>query len=117
MNEIYLQIIGGALTLLVAYLSRVASARWNIQIEASRRDALHSALLTGARLALERKLDGKAAIQLILGYVHSSVPDALDALKPPTHVLEDLAQSKMQEAAQAIGGDKLADALNKALRE
>lgn len=116
MTELYLQIIGGALALLISYLSAIVSKRWNIQIEATRRDALHSALLTGARLALERKLDGKAAINLILSYVHSSVPDAIEALKPPVRVLEDLAQAKLQEAAQVVGNDRLTEAMLKALQ-
>lgn len=72
--------------------------KFGIDIEAKHRDALHSALMTGARLAAARQLTGAGALQLILDYVRKSVPDALATLAPSQTVLTDLADAKLQEA-------------------
>lgn len=111
-----LEIISIVLASILAWVANVARRKWGIDVEARHRDALHSALLTGARLALERKLDLKAAIGLILGHAQASVPDAIAALKPSARVLEDLAQSKLREAAQVVGDDRLAEALRSVLK-
>ena len=71
--------------------------KFGIDIEAKHRDALHSALMTGARLAAARQLTGPGALQLILDYVRKSVPDALATLAPSQAVLTDLADAKLQE--------------------
>lgn len=71
--------------------------KFGIDIEAKHRDALHSALMTGARLAAARQLTGPGALQLILDYVRNSVPDALATLTPSQAVLTDLADAKLQE--------------------
>lgn len=89
----------------LTWASAWAKRKFNIDIEAKHRDGLHSALMTGARLAASRQLTGQAAIALIVDYVRKSVPDALASLKPSSAVLQDLAQSKLQEAlAEQIGG-------------
>lgn len=111
-----LEIINILLACVVGWVANVARKKWGVDMEARHREALQSAMMNGARLALDRKLDGKAAINLILSYVHSSVPDAIGALKPPARVLEDLAQSKLQEAAQVVGDDVLAKALRQVLK-
>lgn len=72
--------------------------KFGIDIEAKHRDALHSALMTGARLAAARQLTGPGALQLIMDYVRKSVPDALATLAPSQAVLTDLADAKLQEA-------------------
>lgn len=72
--------------------------KFGIDIEAKHRDALHSALMTGARLAAARQLTGPGALQLIMDYVRKSVPDALAALAPSQAVLTDLADAKLQDA-------------------
>lgn len=72
--------------------------KFGIDIEAKHRDALHSALMTGARLAAARQLTGPSALQLILDYVRKSVPDALATLAPSHTVLTDLADATLQEA-------------------
>lgn len=112
-----LEIINILLAGLVAWVANVARKKWGVDIEARHREALQSALMNGARLALDRKLDAKAALQLILSYVHESVPGAIKALKPPVRVLEDLAWAKLQEAAQVVGDDVLAKALRQALKQ
>lgn len=75
--------------------------KFGIDIESRHRDALHSALMTGARLAAARQLTGPGALQLIMDYVRKSVPDALATLDPSQAVLTDLADAKLQEALGA----------------
>ncbi len=111
-----LEIINILLACVVGWVANVARKKWGVDIEARHREALQSALMTGARLALDRKLDAMAGLQLILSYVHESVPDAIKALKPPVRVLEDLARAKLQEAAQVVGDDRLSEALRKAMK-
>ena len=89
--------------------------------EARHREALQSALLNGARLALDRQLTGKAAIDLVLTFIRSSVPDAIGNLKATPEVLTDLARAKLEQAAaekaRDVTGaavDKLAEALRRA---
>lgn len=65
---------------------------------------MHSALLTGAQLALTHQLTGKAALDLILGYVRTSVPDAIGALKPGPSVLQNLAEAKLKDAQDMLTG-------------
>lgn len=99
-------IVATAITIATAFAAR----KWGIDVEAKHRDALHSALLTGARLAVNRQLTGPAAVKLILDYVAKSVPGAINKLTPPPAVLADLAEAKLQEA-----GDKLAKELSRAI--
>ena len=92
-----LELIAGLLTMLIAWAANTARAKWGLEIEARHRDALHSALMTGARLALDRGLSGNAAAHLAIGYAGSSVPDAMRVLKPNESVLENLARAKVAE--------------------
>ena len=113
--ELLMPVIGAVLTLIVGYAATWISAKSGIDVEAGDRNALHSALLTGARLALTRQLTGQAAIALILQYASKSVPDALQRLKPNQGILRDLAESKLQEAASGIGKDALDSAFEAAV--
>lgn len=112
-----LEIINILLAGLVAWVANVARKKFGIDMEARHREALQSAMMNGARLAFDRKLDLKAAVELILSYVRASVPDAIRALNPSGKLLEDLAQSKLQEAAQVVGDDRLLEALRQALKQ
>lgn len=113
------ELVGLALTGIIAWLANTARAKWGVEITARHREALHSALWTGAQLALERKLTGASALELIKSYVRQSVPGAIAALNPTTAVLTDLAKAKLEEAskgaAQVVGTDRLAEAMRKAL--
>lgn len=115
------ELIGLALTWLIGWAASRARQKWGIEIEARHREALQSALLNGARLALNRQLTGKAAIDLVLTYIRASVPDAIGALKASPEVLTDLARAKLEQAAAekardltGAAVDKLADALRRA---
>lgn len=98
------------LTGVITWASARARKKWGIDIEEKHRLALHSALMTAARLALQHGLTGKKAVDMIEEYARQSVPDAMAALKPAPGVLVDLARAKMAEAA----ADRLGEALKHA---
>ena len=99
-----LEILGLALTGIIGWAATTARQKWGIDIAARHRDALHSALMTGAQLAIARELTGRAALELTLGYVRSSVPDAIGALKPNPAVLQNLAEAKLKDAQDMLTG-------------
>lgn len=116
-----IDLIGLALTGIIGWAAAAARRKWGIEIEARYREALHSALMTGAQLAMKNELTGKAAIDLVLRYIKQSVPDAIGSLKPSPDVLTDLAKAKIEQVAQAkakeaagAAVDALSDALRKA---
>lgn len=87
LSEIYAAVLPLLLSLLAAWLAKVmagaadeAKRRWGIEIEARHREALHSALMSGIRAALNRGLTGPAAIDSAVKYATQSVPDALARL-------------------------------------
>ncbi|MDN3713464.1 hypothetical protein QWZ10_20060 [Paracoccus cavernae] len=102
------EIIGILLASLIGWAANTARRKWGIDIEAKHLSALQSALMTGARLALDRNLDGKAALAVIMGHVQLSVPDAVIGLKADQEVLTNLAQASLskvtKEAASAVQG-------------
>jgi hypothetical protein len=58
-----LEILGAVLTVLIGWAADAARRNWGIQIEAKHREALQSALLTGARMAIQRGGGGLCAVQ------------------------------------------------------
>lgn len=97
-----LQGISAILGVLLIQGAGIAKQRWGIEIEATHRDALHSALMSGIRAALERGDDRTAAITSAISHATQSVPDAISALNPSTGVLQSIAEAKLREvAAQA----------------
>lgn len=99
-----LALIGLALTLLIGWAAAQFTRLTGIQIEARHREALHAALMTGARAALSRGLPVQQAVEHAMGYAQTSVPGAIAKLRPPEPVLQQLARAKLQEAAQGPGG-------------
>ncbi len=95
---IILQVISAILGLLLLRLTTVARERWGIEIEARHREALQSALMSGASAALSRRLSWDETMKAVLDYVRRSVPDALAALAPKPGVLEDLAAARLRES-------------------
>lgn len=115
-----LELLGVLLTGIIGWAAAAARRKWGIEIEARYREALHSALLTGAQLAMKHELTGKAAIDLVLRYIKQSVPDAIGSLKPSPDVLTDLAKAKIEQVAQAKVKEATGaavDALTGALRK
>lgn len=98
---VLLQLVGLVLAGLIGQAAQAAKARWGIEIEARHREALHSALLSGATAAITRQLGWDDAKEAVLAYLRRSVPEALAALDPDYQVLDDLVQGKLREAAIA----------------
>ncbi|MGC9448619.1 hypothetical protein [Cereibacter johrii] len=95
-----LDLAGVVLTALIGFAT-VRFQRWTgIQIEARHREALHSAIMTAARLAVARKLAPDAATEFVSNYVRNSVPDALKQLAPPADTLNALVRSRLAQAAE-----------------
>lgn len=108
LSEIYAAVLPLLLSVLAAWLAKVlasaaneAKRRWGIEIEARHREALHSALMSGIRAALNRGLTGQAAISSAVTYANQSVPDALARLRPDAKVLARLAASKLREVHES----------------
>ena len=115
-----LELLGVLLTGIIGWAAAAARRKWGIEIEARHREAMHSALLTGAQLALKNELTGKAAVDLILRYVVSSVPDAIKGLGASHEVMTDLAKAKIEQVAQTKAKEAAGaavDALTGALRK
>lgn len=98
-----LELIALALTLLIGWVAMRFTALTGIEIQARHRDALHSALMTGARAALSRGLPMQQAVEYAVGYAQSSVPGAIAKLRPPEPVMQQLARAKLQEASGRAG--------------
>lgn len=112
-----LELFGAAITLLIGWAAAKARQKWGIDIEARHREALHSALMNAARLALANQLTGDKAVSMILDYARQSVPDAIGSLRPSIGVLDDLARAKLEQAIGEKTGpavDALAGALKRA---
>jgi hypothetical protein len=80
--------------------------RWTgITIEAKHREALHSALRSGAYLAMSRGLRGTQAETLIEGYITESVPDALRGLAPSPEAMQGLIRATLSKVqSETFGG-------------
>lgn len=102
--------------LVLAWAAVTAKRKWNIDIEAKHRDALHMAFLTAAKLAVAKQLTGQAALQLALEYAAKSVPEALNYLRPSVATQKDLAQSKLQTVTQGIEAFEAGKAIGDAFR-
>ncbi|MEA5163526.1 hypothetical protein U5903_22380 [Cereibacter johrii] len=95
-----LDLAGVVLTALIG-LATVRFQRWTgIQIEARHREALHSAIMTAARLAVVGNLAPDAATRFVSSYVRESVPDALKRLAPSADTLDVLVRSRIVQAAE-----------------
>ncbi|MGC9447649.1 hypothetical protein [Cereibacter johrii] len=93
-----LDLAGVALTALIGFAT-VRFQRWTgIQIEARHREALHSAIMTAARVAVARGLTRDVATEFVSAYVRTSVPHALKRLSPSAETMDALVRSKLLEA-------------------
>lgn len=99
-----LELASALLAMSIGWAALRFHAWTGIQIEARHRDALHSALMTGARAALSRGLPVQQAVDYAVGYAQTSVPGAVAKLRPSEPVLQQLARAKLQEVSG--GGDR-----------
>lgn len=111
--NLILGIVAPVISALIAWGVAILNRKTGIEVSAKHQASLQSAFLNGARLALNRNLTGKAALDLVLDYAKKSVPDALDYFKPPVAVLEGLANAKIEQA-KTEATDKLAELLRNA---
>lgn len=90
------------LTALIGSAAQTAKKRWGLDIEARHREALHSALMSGIRAAVE---DGPGAgknvlVEQAVTYARESVPDAIARLRPSEAVLRRLVMGKLKEIGE-----------------
>lgn len=109
LNELYTAVVpiliaafGTVLTIVLDRATKVARERWGIEIEATHRAALHSALMSGIRAALLRGLSGADAVEAAIIHASGSVPDAIKALKPDAGVLTRIAEAKLRDALNEL---------------
>lgn len=109
LNELYTAVVpiliaafGTVLTIVMDRATKVARERWGIEIEATHRAALHSALMSGIRAALLRGLSGADAVEAAIIHASGSVPDAIKALKPDAGVLTRIAEAKLRDALNEL---------------
>lgn len=95
-----LELIAGLLSAMIGWAAVEAKRKWGLDIEARHREALHSALMNGARMALDRAISQQGAADLAIGYAEASVPDAIRALRPSPEVMVNLARAKVAEAVR-----------------
>ena len=87
-----------SLIFLAVTAAAAAIQRWTgVQVEEKHLRALHSAIRTGATVALDKGLSGDALSAAVRAYVSLSVPGAMKALAPSLDVLETLIQAKVAE--------------------
>ena len=93
----FVEALGALITLMFGWLSVTLHRKWGIEIEAKHREALHLALMTGARAAIDGNLSGANARSMIMDYVRRSVPDALRYLSASDSVLMRMAEAKVHQ--------------------
>lgn len=90
-----LAIVGGCTALATAYLRCLT----NKMSDKQDREALHSALLSGARSVPQDSGQSlEQSLNMVQEYARRSVPDAFKNLKPPEDVLAKLTLAKINEA-------------------
>lgn len=101
-SDFVLPVVGAAVATGIAWVAAKANAKLGVDIEAKHREALHSAIMTGIRLALSKGHIGNAAIREAQEYAKRSVPGAIGKLKPSREILSDLAAAKLQEVMRNV---------------
>lgn len=92
-----MEAIAAVATACIAWAAAQARARWGLEIEARHREALHSAVMSGVRLALQRGgTNSTGIVEDAVGYVRRSVPDAVRSLKADEALLRDLVEGHTQ---------------------
>lgn len=70
-------------------------ASLGVQADAVRSEALTRAFERAARLALDRKLTGDAALNFMIAYAREALPDAIAALDPSGAALRNRAAAEL----------------------
>lgn len=100
-----IEIFGLLITLLIGWMAKRLRDWTGIQIEARHRDALHSAMMTGVRYALERKLPPAVTVDTAASYAQRiGGPDAIAALRANRETLGTITRAKMLEVVDGNAG-------------
>ena len=101
-----------AITALIGWLMLYLPAPLRLYVEKNHREALHSALRTGAQRVLEGNFDTDQAVHEIVAYVQGSVPDAIGHFRPTISQLRDMALAKLtaERAERTLGIADLCEA-------
>jgi len=102
LSPLLLQALGIIGTALLAWIGTAIQARTNSIKQANYREALHSALNTGALAAATApNTNVRAIASEAVEYANKSVPDAIKALRPSVEVMSTLARAKASQALSA----------------
>jgi hypothetical protein len=100
-----LEIVSLLIMLVISYMAKKLRDWTGIQIEARHREALHSALMTGVRYALDRNVPSAQAVALAVGYAQTiGAPQAVAALGVSEDTLGQIARAKLIEATGQPSG-------------
>ncbi|SLN75075.1 hypothetical protein [Roseisalinus antarcticus] len=80
LQPVIFDLCAALLTLLIEWVSLTLKTRLGFDFEARHREALHSAIMSGRRSALEQDLDRSDMIDAAVAYARTSVPDAITSL-------------------------------------
>lgn len=92
------------LTALIGWAATALQKKFNIEIEASYRESLHRAIMSGVNAALSRvgglvePLPPQTKTEVVdqaIAYARKSVPDAIESLKATPEVLGAMASAKL----------------------
>lgn len=92
-----LEIVSVVILLLIGRAADTLRARWRIQIEEGHRAALHMALMSGLRAALQRK--ERDPVASAITHARISTPDAIRALGGTDGALRGIAQGMLATAS------------------
>jgi hypothetical protein len=101
-----LTLFGAILTYVITRAAGAFQMATGIEVEAKHREALHSAILTGVRSAVQHgpKKGMEDIKALAIAHVRQSVPDAVAALVPGDSVLDRLVERyAMQQLDRVLG--------------
>ncbi|MCA0920213.1 hypothetical protein [Pseudooceanicola nanhaiensis] len=100
-----LALFGALLTWVINGAAAYIKVKAGVEIDAVHRDALHSALMTGAKAALGKGTGGglDALKAEAIAYARESVPEAIAWLVPGDGVLDRLAERFVLEAMERVG--------------
>lgn len=100
-----LALLGALLSFGINRVTGILQVALGIEIEKRHREALHSAIMTGARAAATK--GPQAGLEALkaeaLAYARASVPDAIRALVPGDTVLDKIAERYVLERLEGLG--------------
>lgn len=110
LSPVLANVLAIAATAMIGWAATAIHAKFGVEVEASYRDSLHSAIMSGVQAGLARvgglvaPLKPNVRLEVIdsaVNYAQRSVPEAIQALNPAAAVLADLAASKLNMIATA----------------